>query len=223
VPVRINEAGIIFEFQNKPDVKSIKMKPEATVILAIRIKISLDRTNPLIWRELLVPSDITFYTLHHVIQIAMGWTNSHLFEFKMEGYRIGEIIENLEELDESHLINAKETKVITLIDKEGEHFTYEYDFGDGWSHTIILETYESPDKTQQLPFCIAGALRCPPEDCGGITGFYDFLSILSNKQHPDYRDTKKWVGGKFDLTEFDAAKINKQLKKIDKYIKSIEE
>ena len=119
------------------------MKREAKIIEAIRIKISLDKTIPLIWRELLVPRDITFYKLHHAIQIAMGWTNSHLFEFTIEGYRIGEIFENLEERDESHIINAKETKLIALVDKEGEDFKYEYDFGDGWHHSIILEKYES--------------------------------------------------------------------------------
>jgi hypothetical protein len=199
------------------------MKHELKIVEAIRIKISLDKSNPQIWRHLLVSRDITFYKLHHTIQLAMGWTNSHLFEFKIEGYRIGEIIENLEEHDESHLLNAKETKVVTLIDKEGESFKYEYDFGDGWHHSITLEKYESLDKTQQLPFCISGALKCPPEDCGGITGFYDFLSIICNKQHPEYRSTKMWVGCQFDPTEFDVVKINKRLKNIDKYIRSIEE
>ena len=91
------------------------MKHEAKIIEALRIKISLNKTNPLIWRELLVSRDITFYRLHHAIQIAMGWTNSHLFEFTIEGYRIGEIYENLEEQDESHITNAKETKLIALV------------------------------------------------------------------------------------------------------------
>lgn len=198
------------------------MKPEVKKNEAIRIKISLDNTNPLIWRELIVPADITFYKLHHVIQLAMGWKNAHLFEFNMEGYRIGEIYENLEEQDESHIINAKETKLLSLIDREGEDFKYEYDFGDGWIHSIIVENYESIESTQQLPFCLSGALKCPPEDCGGIPGFYDFLSVMSDKRHPEHRDTKLWAGGKFDPAEFDVVKINKQLKNIDRYIKSIE-
>jgi hypothetical protein len=199
------------------------VKLETKIIEAIRIKVSLDETNPLIWRDLLVPREISFYKLHHTIQIAMGWTNSHLFEFKIEGYRIGEIYEDLEGQDESHIINAKETQLTSLVENEGEAFKYEYDFGDGWYHTIILEKYELIESGQQLPFCLSGVLKCPPEDCGGINGFYDFLSVMSNKRHPDYRDTKVWAGGKFDPTEFDVVKINKQLKKIDKYIKSIEE
>ena len=201
----------------------MKMKIEAKVIEAIRIKLSLDKSDPLIWRELLVPRDISFYKLHHTFQIAMGWTNSHLFEFKIEGYRIGEIFENIEELDDGHIINAKETTLVSLVDKQGEHFKYEYDFGDGWNHTIILEKYESLEPKRQLPFCVSGALKCPPEDCGGIPGFYNFLSVISNKRHPEHRETKEWAGGKFDPTEFDVININKQLKNIDKYFKSVEE
>jgi hypothetical protein len=141
---------------------------------------------------------------------------THIYLNTIEGYRIGEIYEDLEGQDESHIINAKETKLTALVENEGEAFKYEYDFGDGWYHTIILEKYELIENGQQLPFCLSGALKCPPEDCGGISGFYDFLSVMSNKRHPDYRDTKVWVGGKFDSTEFDIVKINKQLKKIDK-------
>lgn len=193
------------------------------MIEAIRISVTLDETSPLIWRELLVPSDITFYKLHHTIQIAMGWTNSHLFEFKVEGYRIGEIYEDLEGLDEGHITDARSTKLTDLINKENEAFSYEYDFGDGWDHTIQFEKIVSLEDDHQLPFCISGALKCPPEDCGGIYGFYNFLDILSDKRHPDYKETKIWAGGKFDPNEFDLLKINKQLKKIDKYIKSVED
>lgn len=50
----------------------------------------------------------------------MGWTNSYLSEFEIESYRVGEIYENLEGQDESHIINAKETKLIEIIDREGE-------------------------------------------------------------------------------------------------------
>ena len=193
------------------------------MIEAIRLRVNLDDTNPLIWRVLLVPKDITFYKLHHTIQIAMGWTNSHLFEFKLEGYRVGEIYDNLDGLDEGLIINARETKLSDLIDKENETFQYEYDFGDGWEHSIIIEKNEFLEDSHQLPFCISGELKCPPEDCGGIPGFYNLLKILSDKKHEEYKETKFWVGGKFDTLEFDLLKINKQLKKIDKYIKSIEE
>lgn len=185
---------------------------------AIQIKISLDDSNPLIWREVLVPKDISFYKLHQVIQITMGWTNSHLFEFNIEGYRIGEIYEQLEDLDDDKIINGKETKLIDLVNEPGEFFKYWYDFGDSWMHTVRIEKYVSLAKPHQLPYCIGGALKCPPEDCGGIGGFYNFLAILSDKKHMEYKETKEWFGSKFNPTEFDLVKVNKKLKNIDRYI-----
>ncbi|MDP1763897.1 MAG: plasmid pRiA4b ORF-3 family protein [Sediminibacterium sp.] len=107
------------------------------------IKISLDKTNPLIWREILVPDNYTFYQLHHTLQITMGWTNSHLFEFNIEGFQVG---------------------------------------------------YVFDDRMEDISFCIAGELKCPPEDCGGIHGFYRLLSIMADKKHIDYKEMKRWVG-----------------------------
>ena len=190
---------------------------------AIQIKISLDKTSPMIWREVLVPKDISFYKFHHVIQIAMGWTNSHLFEFVIEGYRVGEVFEKMEELDDDKVIDGKETKLIDLINEPGEIFKYWYDFGDSWMHTVTIEKYISLDNSHQLPFCLGGELKCPPEDCGGIGGFYDFLSIISDKTHPEYKEMREWFGSKFNPTEFDLIKVNKKLKNIDRYIKSLEE
>lgn len=194
---------------------------EIMMIDAIQIKISLDETSPMIWREVIVPKDITFYTLHQAIQITMGWTNSHLFEFNIEGYRIGEIYEQLEDLDDDKIINGKETKLIDLVNEPGEILKYCYDFGDYWMHTVSIEKYVSLANTEQLPHCIGGELKCPPEDCGSIRGFYDFLSIMSDKKHMEYKETKEWFGSKFNPTEFDLVKVNKKLKNIDRYINQL--
>jgi Plasmid pRiA4b ORF-3-like protein len=188
------------------------------MIEAIQIKISLDSTSPVIWREMLIPKNISFYKFHHMIQIAMGWTNSHLFEFNIEGYRVGEIFGNMEELDDDKVIDGKIAKLIDLVNEPGEIFKYWYDFGDSWMHTITIVKYISLENTHQLPFCIGGELKCPPEDCGGISGFYDFLSIMSNAKHKEYKEMKQWFGGKFNPVELDLIKINKKLKNIDRYI-----
>ena len=187
---------------------------------AIQIRINLDDTNPLIWRHILVSKNISFYKLHHTIQIAMGWTNSHLFEFKMGDYCVREIFIDFDGMEEADIIDAKQTKLTNLINKE---LNYTYDFGDSWDHTIIFEKIVVLEDGHQLPFCIAGALKCPPEDCGGIPGFYNFLNILSDKNHEEYKETKIWAGGKFNVNEFDLLKINKQFKNIEKYIKSVDE
>ncbi len=193
------------------------------MVEVIHLKISLDKTNPSIWREVIVPKDISFYKLHHVIQIAMGWTNSHLFEFIIEGYRVGEIYEKMEGLIADTIIDGKETKLIDLVNETGEEFKYWYDFGDSWMQTIFIERFGSVINKQQLPYCSGGELKCPPEDCGGIGGFYNFLSIISNKKHKEYKEMRAWFGTNFNPNEFDLVKINKKLKSIDKYIKSIEE
>lgn len=186
------------------------------------IKISLNKTNPLIWREMLVPDNYTFYQLHHTLQIVMGWTCSHLFEFNIEGYQIGYVFDEPMD-DESHVINCRDARLDALITHKGESFTYWYDFGDSWYHTVVIENFESVADTHQLPFCIAGELKCPPEDCGGIHGFYNFLSIMADKKHIEYKETKRWAGAKYDPAAFDLVKINKQLKRIDKHIDSIDD
>lgn len=185
----------------------------------LQIKISLDRTNPLIWRDILVKKNISFYRLHQIIQLTMGWTNSHLFEFSIEGYSIGEIYEDLEMLGTSDILNARETFLKDLLDEKGEEFKYTYDFGDNWVHTIRVSQYDMEKQPQQVPVCTAGAFQCPPEDCGSISGYYDLIKVLSDKKHPEYKDTKIWVGNKFDSLKFDLIKINNKLKNINRSFK----
>jgi len=185
----------------------------------LKIRIILDNTSPLIWRDILVKRNISFYQLHQIIQITMGWTNAHLFEFSIEGYRISEIYDDLEEFEPGDISNARELYLEDVINEKGEEFIYTYDFGDSWDHTIKVEPYHMIDKAMQLPVCLSGELQCPPEDCGGIPGFYNLLKILSNNKHPEYKDTKRWVGSKFDPTKFDLIKVNKQLKNINRSIR----
>jgi hypothetical protein len=189
---------------------------------AIQLKISLENISPEIWREILVPKNYTFYQLHYAIQIAMGWTNSHLNEFIVKGYKIGILYDGMEEYDDE-LLDSKEIKIMSIIFEPGESFIYHYDFGDGWKHIVTIEKFVMLEDAEQLPFCIAGELKCPPEDCGGIPGFYNFLSIVSDKSHPEYKETKYWVGGKYNRNEFNQDKVNKKLRNIKRYIRLTED
>jgi hypothetical protein len=188
------------------------------MIEAIQLHISLDGSEPLIWRKVLIPKEISFFKLHQVIQISMGWTNSHLFEFNIEGFKVGISYDHLKDMDVDHLMDSKETYLTEMISEPGECIKYWYDFGDSWMHTINFEKYFPLDKEAQLPYCTSGELNCPPEDCGGIAGFYDLLSNLSNKKHEDYKSMKRWVGSKYDPSKVDFGKINRRLKNMDKYI-----
>lgn len=183
---------------------------------AIQIKVTLVGTEPAIWRRIVIPSTISFFDLHHILQISMGWKNSHLFEFQVGDYRIGYIDEEFEDSDE--LADALVVQADLLLDKEKSTSIYVYDFGDHWEHALEVERVE-PANDRTLPVCIDGDMNCPPEDCGGIPGFRNILEILNDKKHPEYRETKTWVGRGYDAAKLDLDKINKQLPKYEKYMR----
>ena len=183
---------------------------------AIQIKVTLLGTEPAIWRRIVIPSAISFFDLHHILQISMGWKNSHLFEFHAGDYRIGYLDEEFEDSDE--LADALVVQADLLLGKEKATCIYVYDFGDHWEHALEVEAVE-PANDRILPVCIDGYLNCPPEDCGGIPGFRDMLKILNDKKHPEYRETKTWVGRGYDAAKLDLDKINKELPKYKKYMR----
>jgi hypothetical protein len=184
----------------------------------VQLKISLKNSTPPIWRRVLVKSSISFYELHYTIQIAMGWGNYHLFEFKIGDYRIGITDEDFDDPESgtSKIIDSKEITLDEVISKgEFKNFSYEYDFGDGWIHSIVVEKTMPLDPDKFYPVCIKGKLNCPPEDCGGLYGYYNFLEIISNKKHPEYRNMVKWMGGRFDPIEFEVEDVNEDLEDIE--------
>ncbi len=84
-------------------------------------------------------------------------------------------------------------------------FVFEYEFGDGWIHAILLEKVLEPQKGAKYPACVAGARFCPPEDCGGPGGYENFLEALRDPKHPNHDRMKEWIGGDFDPEPFDVA------------------
>lgn len=155
---------------------------------------------------------ITFEDLHYIIQIAMGWENSHLHEFQVQGKQLGMILgdESFFELDEN-LIDDNSVKLESMITEEKQEFIYIYDFGDDWRHTIVVEKFLPRDGTILYPICTDGKMNCPPEDCGGIGGFYYMLKALSDKNHPEYENFLEWIGDDYDMKFFDKETINEDL------------
>ena len=182
----------------------------------LSLKITLNKTNPAIWRKVLVPSSVTFFDLHHIIQISMGWKNSHLFEFQVDDYKIGYIDPN-EAFED--IADASEVMLDLLLMKEGFTFTYLYDFGDNWQHTVEVEKILEKENDKVYPVCTEGHLACPPEDSGGIHGFHDKLEILKNKKHPEYAFIKEWLGRGYDPDKFNIDKVNKELPRFKRYMK----
>lgn len=188
---------------------------------AVQLKISLKNSSPPIWRRVLVNSSISFLELHYTIQIAMGWGNFHLYEFKIGNYRIGIIDEDFDdpESGDFEIIDANAITLDEVLSKaEVKSFSYIYDFGDGWMHSIVVEKTMPLDPDKYYPVCIKGKLNCPPEDCGGLYGYYNLLEIISNKKHPEYKNMVEWMGGGFDPTEFDVEDVNENLKDIEGFM-----
>lgn len=186
----------------------------------IQLNISLTHSDPIIWRQILVTKDTTFFELHHIIQIVMGWDNYHMFEFDLEGYRIGEVDENEKSngYGSDQVLDSTTVTLSDIISQQKDIITYVYDFGDSWKHQIKVEKFHSIDKSMKYPTCIGGQMNCPPEDCGGIHSFYHYVDVLKNKKHPEYKEISQWIGKKYNIEQFDLEKVNRNLKKLDKYI-----
>ena len=154
-----------------------------------------------------MPGNINLLDLHGVLQVVMGWTNKHLHSFltATETYCLPSDDPDPYDMDERQYT----LEDIVFIEKES--FLYEYDFGDGWSHEILVEAL-LPFMGETQALCIGGKNACPPEDCGGISGYYEFLKIISTPNHVDHRRMLEWSGVPFDPKHFDIEKINAKLR-----------
>ena len=173
------------------------------------LKIHLLDMEPAIWRRFVVPASITLDRLHDVIQIIMGWTDSHLHEFTIGNKRYTEYPESKED----GLVCGR-YRLGDLIKQKGRTFRYLYDFGDSWEHELVLEEsrYVNPELRTKLA-CLDGQRACPPEDVGGVHGYFEFLNALKAPYHEEHGSYTEWSGGSFDSERFDPESINWELMK----------
>jgi len=178
-----------------------------------QFKVTLEGSEPPIWRRIQVP-DFTLGELHDVLQVIMGWDNSHLHQFIIRGKYYGP--QDPDEMDWGPPTEDEEEIRLSQIAKVRRtvQFTYEYDFGDSWQHEIVLEQTMEPESKVTYPRCVDGARACPPDDVGGIWGYADFLAAISDPKHESHRDMKVWVGGRFDPEKFDLKAVNRVLRKL---------
>jgi hypothetical protein len=177
----------------------------------LQFKITLDSIEPPIWRRFEVIDELTFYELHQVIQVVMGWENCHLYEFVYEEVST---IGDRQLLDRSGVVDDVDISLDSIFDDPGLEMRYSYDFGDGWDHTLLLEKITQVDKPKYLAKCLEGERNCPPEDCGGPPGYDNLVDVMVNKIQPDYDDLKSWFGSVFKPEKFDLKKINSILKQV---------
>ncbi len=180
--------------------------PSATVH---QIKVTLKGIRPPIWRRFQVKSDINLHRLHWTLQPVMGWLNSHLYEFAIDGKDYGEPHPDYG----GTMLNARAVKLSQIAPVAPVRFTYRYDFGDGWEHEVLVERILPAQSGVQHPTVLAGKRACPPEDCGGMGGYADFLAAIRNRRHPEHESMLEWIGGGFDPEAFDLGEINDVLRR----------
>lgn len=170
------------------------------------IKVTLLRSRPPIWRRLQVDSGVTLDRLHATLQTVMGWTNSHLHGFRLpqHGQRgMRRRLLSIERADEKAMCLAE------LLHRPKDWLVYDYDFGDRWEHEVLLEEMRPRPPSARLPVVLAGRGACPPEDVGGLPGYYHFLEAIKDPKHPEHEDMLEWAGKDFDPAAFDVQGVNR--------------
>ena len=164
-------------------------------MIAYQIKVTIRNTHPPIWRRLIVPEGYSFAQLSVIINEAFGWCGYHLYEFRVPSLNMRIDEEDMEDdfgswRDEEQY----DATVFSVQDvfEEANRLVYTYDFGDDWQHDILVEKTLDP-APYPYPQVIKYKGNCPPEDCGGVWGYYDLLEILGDENHPEHEDMKTWV------------------------------
>lgn len=177
-----------------------------------QFKVTLKGIEPEVWRRIVVPAGYSFWDLHVAIQDAMGWLDSHLHAFRVrnpdtaaEGV-IGIPGDDGFEDDEVFLPGWR-VPIVDYFREPGDRADYEYDFGDGWEHDIVLEQVAARAPKTKYPICLDGARACPPEDCGGVPGYEDMLEVLGDPDHEEHESMLEWVGRRYDPAAFDPKEV----------------
>jgi Plasmid pRiA4b ORF-3-like protein len=171
------------------------------------IKVTLLGTSPPVWRRILVPRDIKLGNLHRTLQTLMGWTNCHLHQFGRQRQRMTDPRSRVG----TKVADENRTKLGELIWTVGARLLYEYDFGDGWQHELLLEEVLFGEESFQQ-ICVAGKRCCPPEGCGGPQGFAEVLKALQDANHPNHEEVCEWLGD-FVPESFSVDEINRRLRR----------
>jgi hypothetical protein len=175
----------------------------------LQLRVVLDEVEPVVWRRVLVPGSVRLDKLHRILQATMGWEDSHLHSFRVGDQLFGMQFDDYpdEELDE---------KSVTVIQAFGDStlMAYEYDFGDSWLHGVHVEDCWRMPVGLRFGVCLSGENACPPEDCGGVSGYSHMLGVLAEQDHEEYESLLEWLGGDFDPEAFDIALANARLQRV---------
>jgi hypothetical protein len=166
---------------------------------AHQLKITLRSVRPPVWRQILVHSDTDLAELALILEAAMGWLGGHLHAFESPEARYA--MPDAEWPDDD--LDEREFRVHDVLPEVGAKLRWDYDFGDGWEHDVVVEKIVPAVSDVDHPICLAGSMACPPEDCGGPMGYEDLLDALADPTHPEHDAMREWAPPGFDPTSFD--------------------
>ena len=174
------------------------------------IRVELLGIRPTIWRRIHLDGRTRLDALHHILQAAMGWSDSHLHKFEIRDKHYG--VPDPEFTDPGwEVLDEKKYRLNQLL-AEGDSCTYLYDFGDGWQHRITIEATKDVKPTPSdggFAWVEAGERACPPVDAGGSGGYQDFLDRLEDDPYGDETKAfREWAGLDFDPDRFDRQAVN---------------
>jgi len=182
----------------------------------LQIKITLAGSKPAIWRKILVSENYSFFDLHVAIQDALGWEDSHLHQFfnqtpygrNRDYQRAAFPMPEFDDGFEEKTLDERKLRLSEWLKSPKNKVYYEYDFGDGWMHEIKLEKILSTAANTKRPILLDGENACPPEDCGGLGGYYGLLEVLADPKNPKHDDMMEWMGLD-DPSDFNPASFDK--------------
>lgn len=177
-----------------------------------QLEVTLKGIKPPIWRRFQVPGSLTLAQLHNALQIIMGWTDSHLHRFIINGQEFGrpDYEERFE--DDAPLRDERRVRLATFCKVVPAAFLYEYDYGDSWLHVIVVERFWPAGADVHYPTCVAGERACPPEDVGGVGGHEELLAVLADPEHEEHEAMRMWAGEDYDPESFDVEAVNQALR-----------
>ena len=177
---------------------------------AYQLKVTIKNSKPPIWRRCIVPAGISFSQLTLILREVIGWSGYHLSEYTFNGLKI-RLLEDASEDDwmwDYDVLDSSEHLIDNFFESV-KSFTYVYDFGDWWAHEVkIEEVIDDYDKNHPVVTKFKG--NTPPEDCGGIGGYYDLMETLSDPKNPEYKDMKEWYGHAVNDV-YDMEEVNNRL------------